>query len=179
MAAAKKPAARGIEDIIAGATLRETTVPLCMAGHLQGEFEDLERQLAEAAATVGQSLVGVDRTAIVERMGQVRAEMAEHLVEYRFRALTPRAWSDLQAEHPAPSAADLFDPATFGPAAIAACAVEPEMTVDQYHRLAERMTDAQQEALLSAVWRLNTTAVQRVPFSLLGSGIGASLTGES
>lgn len=178
MVAAKKQAARGIEDIIAGATLRETTVPLCLAGALQGEFEDLERQLAEVAATVGQSLAGDDRVGIAERMEQVRAEMADHLVDFRFRALSPLAWSDLMAEHPG-QGGDLVNAATFGPQAIAACAIDPAMTVEQYGRLAAGLTFAQQDKLLAAVWALNMEAAQRVPFSLLASATAASLTGES
>ncbi|MFD5081857.1 hypothetical protein ACFWOG_04345 [Kitasatospora sp. NPDC058406] len=172
---APRPAGPDIESIIANATLRETTVPLCMAGHLQGEYEDLERQLTAAATFVGDSLAGSPTTTIAVRMEELRAEMAEHLVEYRFRALVPQAWSDLLAAHPG-DAGRLFDPDTFGPAAVAACAVAPVMTVEQYQRLDKKLTAGQQEALFDAVWKLNTSVVQAVPFSLLASATAASLT---
>ncbi|MFJ2863679.1 hypothetical protein [Kitasatospora sp. NPDC087314] len=166
-----------IEDIIAGATLREARVPLCLAGDLLGDYEALERQLSDAAALVGQSLAGGPRVDIAARMEELRAEMAEHTVEFRLRALGDEAWSDLIAAHPG-TGVQAFDPKTFGPAAVAACAVEPAMTVDQYQRLAKRLNHGQQEALLNTVWDLNTKAAQQVPFSLLASATAASPTGE-
>ncbi|PJN24064.1 hypothetical protein [Kitasatospora sp. CB02891] len=179
MAAAKKQ--RGpldAEAVIGMATRRETSVPLCLAGHLQGEYEVLERQLADAAATVGQSLAGTNRADIAQRMEAVREEMAEHLVVFRLRALAPATWSDLVAAHPGRTSAHAFDEVTLGPAAIAACLVDPVMSVEQYGRLAERLTSGQQDALLNATWSLNTEAAQRVPFSLLASATAGSLTGE-
>ncbi|MGW6913707.1 hypothetical protein ACWGB8_07795 [Kitasatospora sp. NPDC054939] len=167
-----------IEEIIKGATLRETTVPLCLAGQLQGEYEALERQLADVASLVGDSLAGSPRVQIAARMEELRAEMAEHQVEFRLRAIGAERWSDLVAAHPGEAGA-LFDPRTLAPAAVAACAVEPTMTVQQYRRLAEKLTAGQQNALLDAVWALNTEASQRVPFSLLASATVAARGGES
>ncbi|MFF2954336.1 hypothetical protein ACFVVU_23700 [Kitasatospora sp. NPDC057965] len=172
-----RPAGRDIESIITGATLRETSVPLCLAGHLQGEYEDLERQLTSVAMFAGDSLAGSPKTSIATRMEELRAEMAEHLTEFQFRALVPQAWSDLLAAHPG-GEGRLFDPATFGPAAVAACAIGPTMTVEQYQRLAEKLTAGQQEALFDAVWNLNTSVVQAVPFSLLASATVAGRGGE-
>jgi len=175
----KAAPSRGIEDIIGGATLRETTVSLCLAGHLQGEYEALERQLTDAASMVGQSLAGSPRVPIAERMEAIRSEMAEHLVEFRFRALDPEAWSDLLAAHPGETAGQVFNPTTMFPAAVAACAVEPTMTVEQYGRLAKKLTHGQQEALIGAVWDLNTRVINSIPFSLLASATVAGHTGEN
>ncbi|MFJ6616679.1 hypothetical protein ACIQOW_03720 [Kitasatospora sp. NPDC091335] len=167
-----------IEDIIKGTTLRESTVPLCLAGALQGEYEALEQQLADPAAQFGDSLAGSSRTAIASRMEELRAEMAEHLVEFRLRALPHEEWSSLLAAHPGGDG-QAFDPATFGPAAVAACAVNPAMTVDQYGRLAKKLSFGQQEALLDAVWQLNNQVARAVPFSLLASATVAGRGGES
>jgi hypothetical protein len=175
----KTPAPLDIESVIKGASLAETTVPLCLAGHLQGEYEALERQLADAAAFVGDSLAGGGRVEAAQRMEELRAEMTEHLVSFRLRALPSTDWSDLLAAHPGRHAEELFNPVTLAPAAVAACAVEPAMTVEQYGRLAARLTHGQQEALVDAVWTLNTRAAQRVPFSLLASATAASRTDGS
>ncbi|MFD9124357.1 hypothetical protein [Kitasatospora sp. NPDC059571] len=171
------PGPTDIEAIIGGATLREDTVELCLAGHLQGEYESLERKLADASAMVGDSLAGGPRVPIAQRMQEIRDEMRTHLVTFRLRAMPPKAWSDLVAAHPG-AEGQLYDPDTLGPAAIAACTVEPAMTLEQYGRLAERLTYGQQEALADAVWRLNTQAARTIPFSLLASATAASHTGE-
>ncbi|MFI9331884.1 hypothetical protein ACIGZJ_30635, partial [Kitasatospora sp. NPDC052868] len=173
-----RPAGRDIEAVITGATARETTVPLCLAGALQGEYEALERQLTDSASLVGESLAGSPRVQVASRMEELRAEMAGHLVSFRLRAMEPEAWSDLLAAHPGANG-KLFDPATFGPAAVAACALDPAMTVEQYQRLEKRLSHGQREVLLDAVWNLNTAAAQSVPFSLLASATAAGRTGES
>jgi hypothetical protein len=170
MGNAKAPVAgQDIEAIIGGATLREAVVTLCLAGHLQGEYEDLERQLRDASSMVGQSLAGSPRLPIAERIEELRAEMAAHQVGFRLRALTPKAWSDLLAAHPSNDPGELFDGTTFFPAVVAACAVAPAMSVEQYQRLSERITHAQNEELLTAAWEINTKAVASVPFSLAAS----------
>lgn len=105
--------------------------------------------------------------------------MARHLVKFQFRAVDPTAWSDLLAAHPGRHAEELFNPDTLAPAVVSACAVSPTMTVEQYGRLAKKLTHAQQEELVNAVWNLNTQAAKTVPFSLLASATAASRTGES
>ncbi len=114
---------------------------------------------------------------IAARIEELRAEMAEHLVQFRFRALSGTGWSDLLAAHPAAGRA--FDVATFVPASISACAIGPEMTPEQYLRLEDRLSHGQREALFDAVWNLNTVVQATVPFSLLASATASGHTGES
>lgn len=182
MAATSKSApaadALDIEALIAGATLRETTVPLCLAGHLLAEYEELERKLSDAAAMMSDSLAGSPRVRVARRMEELRTEMAAHQVDFRLRALDPEAWSDLRAAHPG-TEGQLFDPDTFAPAAIAACAISPVMTPEQYGRLAKKLTEGQQNSLFNAVWDINNRAVSTVPFSLLASATVASPTDGS
>ncbi|MGW4803006.1 hypothetical protein [Kitasatospora sp. NPDC004272] len=173
------PPAQDIKAIIKGARRREKTVPLCLAGDLVGEYEELERQLSDVAALVGDSLAGSPRVSIAERMEELRAQMAEHLVLFRFRALDPRSWSDLLADHPGTAPEDVFDLETFGPAAIAACAIDPAMSVAEFGELAEQLSTGQQRELMEAVWEINTTAVQKVPFSLLASATAAGRGGAN
>lgn len=174
----KKPAERDIEAIISNARRREATVSLCLAGDLVGEYEALERQLTDPAALVGDSLAGSPRVAIAHRMEELREEMAAHLVNFRFRGLAPLAWSDLLAAHPG-GPGETFDLATLGPAAVAACCIDPVMTTEQFERLAEGLTAGQQRELMDAVWNINTAAVQQVPFSLVASATVAGHTAES
>lgn len=171
---------RTVKELVAAARLRETSVPICLAGDLQGEMEDLERQLADVAAVAAStaSLADEDpRAAIVERMAALREEMGELTVQVRLRAVPAKAWSDLVAAHPPqPGTSGLFDPATFAPAAIVACCVDPVMSAQEYAELAEHLTVAQEDALFEGVWRINTTGAAAVPFSLSASAILASLT---
>lgn len=172
----RKP--RTVQELRAAAALRETTVVLSFAGDRMGEAEDLQRQLTEASTFKAASMADVDpRPALVEQLEALQEEIEANQAEFHLRALPARRWSDLLAAHPAPAGSDrVFDEATFPAAAIAACCVDPVMTLAEYRELAEVLSIGQEDALFEAVWRINTKAAASVPFSLASSAILASLT---
>lgn len=173
---------QSIDDIIAGARLPEKTVPLCLRGDLQAQWEDLERELRAHQGTADEEALAGDQVArdLAERMEAIAQEMTDHQVVFRFRGLPKRAYSDLLAQHQAPEdkrelAVDGLDWDTFPTALIAACAVDPEMTVEQAGRLAQTVTDRQWDDLFATAMALNRAEVS-VPFSLAASAIRAAGT---
>lgn len=167
-----------IEDILAAAKLPERTVPLCLRGDLQAEFEDLERQLKAAELDEEDSLAGgVKARDLAERIETVRQEMAEHTQVFRLRGLGARRYSDLLAKHQ-PTEAQAregldVNPETFPAALVAACAADPEMSLEQAERLSEVITHRQWEDLVNTALACNRQAVD-VPFSLSASAIRAA-----
>lgn len=172
------------DDFIAGASLPTATVPLCVAGDLQAEWEDLERDLQDAVRSAGDSLAagGAPRR-IAEQMEALREKMRQHERTVKFRALSRRAYRDLVLQHP-PRDDDAIDQAqmlnmdTFPVAVIAACAVEPVMTVEQVGQLEDRLTDWQFNELFAACMLVNRTEVS-VPKSVTASEILASIAPNS
>lgn len=184
MPTAKKPTTPvplDFDAILAGATRREGTVRLCLAGAVLAELEELEAALdrAKEDTAPSPSLAGPGRSpqaaALEEQIASTRQRMRDAEVPFRFRALGDSAWSELLAAHPPAEKGHLFNPAGFAPAAIAACSVAPEMTADQVTQLYEVINQGQQTELWDKVWEINTEAVA-IPFSLRGSGILDSLT---
>jgi hypothetical protein len=167
-----------IEDILAGVKLPQRTIPLCLRGDLQAEFEDLERQLRQAEATDDDSLAGGGTAReLAELIEAVRQQMAEHTTVFRFESLTARGYSDLLTQHQ-PTEAQKREGATlngetFPTALIAACAIDPKMTPAQAKRLSEAVTHLQWEDLFNCALACNRQAVD-VPFSLSASAIRAS-----
>lgn len=86
------------DEIVAAATLPTRDVPLCLAGNLVAEYEQLERDLD--AAPPGDSLAGGDRPAIVEKILHVQARMREATRSFRIRAMPARAWTRYWAAFP-------------------------------------------------------------------------------
>jgi hypothetical protein len=171
-----------ITDILKRAKARETTVTVCLAGDLAAEAERLEAELAAAtqeawgapslaAATPGPS------QAIAKRIEAVRKKMAASEVVITLRALGYRAWSDLVAAHPSPKDDQAFDPETFSPALVAACAVDPAMTPEQASQLFEVLNQGQVKAVIDAAFEVNSEPTA-VPFSVAASAILASRTDE-
>lgn len=167
-----------IEEILAGARMPERTIPLCLRGDLQAEFEDLERQLRKAELDADDSLAaGSEARAIAELIEAVRQQMAEHTQVFRVRGIDSEAYSDLLAKHKPTDEQrregyDL-NMVTFPAELVAACAVDPAMTLEQAQRLSRAISHRQWEDLFNAALACNRQAVE-VPFSLAASAIRAA-----
>ncbi|MFI6296861.1 hypothetical protein ACIBEJ_35090 [Nonomuraea sp. NPDC050790] len=178
MTAAK---AADIADIIGNVKRPEKTVPICLAGDLQAEFEDLERDLAIARDQPEEgTLAGGANplaTQIAQQIVELRERMREHTTVFRFRGLQRKKFKDLVAAHP-PSDEDKdagndVDWETFGVALVSACAVEPQMSVEQAGELADELTQAQWDSLFAASYSVNKRDVD-VPFSYAASAVLSS-----
>lgn len=110
--------------------------------------------------------------ALAQQVADLEAEIADSALTFKFGALSYRQWADILAAHP-PTKAQLRDtsersgsswvsrpvldhnPDTFPPALVAACAIEPEMTVDQVKELADELGPDQFELLYNACKEVN------------------------
>lgn len=173
---AAQPAA--IADIISQVKRPEKTVQICLAGDLQAEFEDLERdlQIARDQPAEGTLAGGANpmATQIAQQIMELRERMREHVSVFRFRGLPRKAYSDLVASCP-PSDEDRekgaeVDWEKYSVAVVAACAVEPAMTVDEAGQIADVLTQAQWDSLVTAAFSVNKRDVD-VPFSFAASAI--------
>lgn len=167
------------DDVIARAKLPERTLSLCLRGDLQAEWEDLERQLAAAQEnTRDEALSGnPDIRDLADRMVAVSEEMAGCEVVFRFRGLGAKTYSDLLVKNKAadddPDAVEGLDWTIYPTALIAACAIDPVMTIAQVGELSERVSARQWDDLFSAALATNRSQVS-IPFSLSASAIRAS-----
>lgn len=176
--------AASIEEILAAATLREESVDVCVAGALNARWEDLGRQLAQLLErTAGDPLpeaklgdAGGDvqrRVALTEEMEALRQQMAAASYTFLLRALPRRAFRDLLDAHPprpeiAREAA--FNAATFPPALIRKCLIEPAVATDaQFDELLDKITEGQVGELFDAAWLANQGGSE-VPKSVPASG---------
>lgn len=171
-----KPAA--IADIIGQVKRPEKTVSICLAGDLQAEFEDLERdlQIARDQPPDGTLAGGSNplATQIAQQIMELRERMREHSSVFRFRGLPRKQYSDLVASCPpsedAKEQGAEVDWETFSVALVAECAVEPEMAVEEAGQIADVLTQAQWDGLVTAAFSVNKRDVD-VPFSYAASAI--------
>jgi hypothetical protein len=164
------------EDVLAQARPVTRTVRLCLRGDLLAAREQLERQLFDARAADANSNALPTAPAIADRLAAAEAEADAAAVEFVFRALSRRAWIALLDAHP-PTDKDSDDGlqfnAGFPAAAISACAVEPEMTVDQVEQLLDRVSTAQYDALWIGVLSANVGA-DDIPKSVAATAVRAA-----
>jgi hypothetical protein len=166
---AKKAATpRGIEDVLAMARPRQTEVRLCLAGDLAARAD----QLAERIELLGDrsgasSLADVDpRRALESELDEVHEAMRASEVVFRFRALGRTAYSDLLAAHEPRKGTDdaSWNNDTYPHALIAACCIEPVMTVEQVDQLTEVLSQRQRNELFNQAWSAQVGET-RVPIS--------------
>lgn len=166
-----------INDILKRAKQRETTVQIYLAGDVLATIERLERQLSDANADAwkSSSLADTDPTEkLARQIAAARKKLQDSAVEFRFRAMPAKAWSDLVAQHPPVKADDLFNAETFAPALISVACIDPVMTVEQVTELFDVINQAQRNTLFDAAFQANTEGTD-VPFSVSASGILSAL----
>lgn len=165
-----------ILDVIKRAKPREHTVQVCLAGDDAAEVERLERELATLADAWEPTSLGDKHPGekAAKQIAAIRTRMQKSVVEFRFRALGATAWSDLVAAHPGESKQEAWNVKTFPIALLAACCVDPVMTVEQAQTLCEQLNEGQRGDLHAAVWEVNASATS-VPFSVSASAILSSI----
>lgn len=169
-----------VSDLISQVKRPEKTTQVCLAGDLAAEHEGLERDLqlaSEQPSEGGGSLAGGKNplaTELAKQIMALREKMREHTVVFRFRGLPRRQYSDITVKcAPTPEAkaegADV-DWEAFSVELVAACAIEPPMTVEEAGDLADVLTQAQWDSLVNAAFAVNKRDVD-LPFSYVASAI--------
>lgn len=163
---------RSFDDIRKLASRRTVTVPLCLAGELADEYEQLEAQLADVKPAT--SLEDASpRRAIVERLDDIRERMVAATVDFHLRAYSPRAWGifwDSKPERADGETAEAWDERIFPfwCELVSTSCVDPEMEPGQVAELAEDLNSGAWTRLVNECIGLNYKAVD-VPNSAAAS----------
>lgn len=190
-----------IKALLRSSRRAERSVPVCLRGDLVAEFEELDRKLAAAAAAAAakpndsrlntKSVTEAHR--IAEQMLALQEQMRHFTVDFRLRALAPKRWAELTAEHPPRKGDDGkvheqdstgVNMATFFEPLLRESIVYPTLDDEAWDLLMGRaepteedpdadkrgLTDAQVDTLSGPAWALNRRTVD-VPFSSAASRI--------
>lgn len=149
-----------LDELIATAAPRTTTVQVCGRGDLASEHERLALELRALMMDPDTGLAGnPEIQRVAQAISDLEDEMAGCTIDVTVKALSRNAWADLVAAHP-PSreqarAGEDIDPKTFPVAALAACSYEPTITTDQAQSLAGKLPVGEWQKLWAAVASLN------------------------
>lgn len=174
---------------LAKAKLPRRTVEICLAGDLVAEFENLERQLDEAARRPASDSIEDDGgvTAIAEQMEALRQQMREDSHTFVVQALPRPAYQRLKDEHPPRESEDgeirredvILDANydTFLTPLLRASLVDPVLDDATWADLESKISDSQFNALVNAAVTVNKGGLS-VPFSRAASAILSSSGSE-
>lgn len=156
---------------------REATVDVCLRGDLAGEYEQLEKHLAELPTN---TKLGGDpeRQRLAAELDRVRAEMQEGTEPFKLRALSENAFQRLIDQHPPRRKGDEvdevdaaygYDRSTFPQALIQASTYEPELDDEDWALLFDQALSRGQFATLRTAAQLVNGQQVDVPFSSAAS----------
>lgn len=147
---------------------REATTWILLDHDLVVRVEELRRRVRDAE-------VGDQRENRIPQAPALRAELErleqqieDAAVAFRFRALPRREYRALLDDHKDDTGEKRWDTETFPPALIAACAVDPEMTLEQAQTVYSEWDDNQAFTLFSAALMVNE-GESKVPFTVRSS----------
>jgi hypothetical protein len=153
--------------------------------HLAQKHDELEHLIAQRLQSASDSLGGdAEVRAMADALEELERRIDAEAVVYKFRGLSRRRWRDLMAKHP-PKPAHAghdFNPETFPVAAIAACSVDPKLSIEDARALEddETLGTGNFERLWEGVLTANLGVLNDTPKSLIATLIprmnGDSLT---
>lgn len=139
-----------------------------------GLIADHHRLDAEVMGHRARSGLGGPPAELLDELARIEAEIEASAYVIRLQAIAHRPWADLLAAHPPTTEERALGygthPATFEPAAVAACAIEPTITVEQAERMRDTLPRSEWQALTSAVRDLHEER-SAAPKSLLLSAL--------
>ncbi len=161
----------GIDDFLDGYEPPVEEVPVCRRPGLIAEHALLEAKVAKLSV---HGTLGGPPQELLDQLATIEAEIEASVTVFRLQAIAHRPWADLLAAHP-PTTEERakgygVHPDTFEPAALAACAIEPTLTVEQAERMADTIPRSEWAALTDAVRRLHEDR-STAPKSLLLSAL--------
>jgi hypothetical protein len=159
-----------IAEILARAKPPEKVVELCLDADLAAEHDRLTAELENAQRTVAVTMADSGKLGDLARQIQdVEQKMTDSKVSFRMRGLSAFKRDEWFTANPAREGkSEGFNPVTGLPSLIAACCVDPAMTVAQAQQLCERLGTGQADKLFSAALDV-TNSDGAVPFSVVAS----------
>lgn len=167
-----------IDDFLDGYEPPVEEVPVCGRPGLVAEHAQLEAQIA--GQRVHNGLAGASPE-LLDRLAALEAEIEATALVFKLQAVAHRPWADLLAAHPPTTEERALGygvhPETFEPAAVAACSVDPKLTLVQAERMQDTLPRSEWQALTDAVRRLHeerTAAPKSLLLSVLRPASAAS-----
>lgn len=178
MSDAPAPRALSIEDVMALARPRQTSARVCVAGDLAVEAEQLAAEIDRLDRIPRTSLAdsGGERHALAAKLDEIIELMRGAEVEFTFRDIGNKAFSDLKARFPSQDPNLRWDLDGMAPELVAKACVSPAMTLEQSLTLHEKLPRQSRDALWAAAWDA-CDGENRIPtsraVSAMTSGSGA------
>lgn len=154
-----------IEEIRKLRKPRTHTVGLPMDSDVLTRIEELEKELRLAVRLDANQNREPEAPAIEAELEALRAEAEDSVVEFTFQEIPRKQYRALLDAFPDPDGKRRADDETIAPHLIAACCIDPEMTLDDAQAIWDEWSDVAASTLYGAAIMVNE-ALTRVPFGV-------------
>jgi len=164
-----------IEAVMGLVRPREASVRVCVAGDLAAKAEKLATEIDRLDRIPRTSLAdsGGERHALAEQLDELIELMRIAEVEFTFRDVGNKAFSDLKARFPSQDPNMRWDLDGMAPELVAKACVSPAMTLEQSLTLHEKLPRQSRDALWAAAWDA-CDGENRIPTSRVASATTSS-----
>jgi predicted phage tail protein len=159
-----------LDEVLSAARRVERVGRICLRGDLESELGDVLGELSTLVDDQGEPVENETTMAEVSkipalqaRAAELRRQMKEAERSIRFCAMSSDEWDTFEASHRTGGRGEVKDITAYKIALIAACAVEPTMSVDQVKALRGKLGGHQVDALFNAAYAANTAGGIDVP----------------
>lgn len=172
-----------VDEVLAMARLPEGIARVCLRADLDAQHEALTERLAPLVSPDGTIIDNdTDRTigdvsnadqaqALARELREVETERGKYIWTVKFRALDDETLHDFNAKHRPSEKASEAAWREYGNHLVAACAVEPTITVEQMRELRRRLSSRAITELTNTASAVSTKRGVDAPFSLVSSRI--------
>jgi hypothetical protein len=159
VAAKSRAVGRNFDDVKKLASRPSRVVPLCLAGELVEQIDELERELVKAPEATSLA-EGSPKRVIAEAIVGLQEQMREATVEFHLRALPAREWSVFFADRPERKeneSAEDWEPRIFAWQAemVSRSSADPVMSVEQVGELVDLLHHRAWATLSTHAYLLN------------------------
>lgn len=148
---------------------REATTYIVLDHDLVARVDELERDIRLAERVDQKENRTPQAPKLQAELERLEREIHEAAVPFRFRALPRKEYRTLLEDHKDESGQKRWNTETFPPALIAACAVDPELTLEQATTVWDEWDENQTATLFHAAYMVNE-GESKVPFTGRSSG---------
>jgi hypothetical protein len=156
----------------------QATARVCFRQDLWNRHAALDAELSKAITTDSTENRDPESPALAAALQELEAEIEASEKAFVFESIGKRRWFALLAEHPPTpeqrEEGNDHNPATFPQAAMAACAIDPTMTVETAEAMADRLNLSQWNRLWAAVLTANLAGGE-APKSALATVVAQQL----
>lgn len=146
-----------VEDVLNSARRVETIAHVCLRADLEAEYHELGRELATLVTPDGELLNDGDDESlnggaqaravqIISEQKKIRTEMAKHMWHVRFRGMASEDFAVFNKKYLPKDGGNGID---YNHRLVAACAIEPTITLEQVRQLHKTLSPPQMGELIA------------------------------